>query len=58
MANRSIIRNTLALDGQTISYLHSEDGSPVLLLHGTFWSRVWLPVIPELAESHEVFVPD
>ena len=58
MTNGSISQITLKLDDQQISYLHAGEGSPILLLHGTFWSRVWLPVIPKLAESHEVFALD
>ncbi len=27
-------------------------------MHGTFWSRVWSPVLSRLAESHAVFAPD
>jgi pimeloyl-ACP methyl ester carboxylesterase len=30
----------------------------VLLLHGTFWSRVWRPVVDGVAEVNEVFAPD
>jgi pimeloyl-ACP methyl ester carboxylesterase len=30
----------------------------VVLLHGTWWSRVWQPVIPALAERREVFALD
>ncbi len=58
MPENSTERRMLTLDGQEVSYLHAGEGIPVLLLHGTFWSRVWLPVIPRLAESHEVFAPD
>ena len=58
MPEESVERGALTLDGQGVSYLHAGEGAPVLLLHGTFWSRVWLPVISRLAESHEVFAPD
>lgn len=30
----------------------------MLLLHGTFWSRVWRPVVDGIAEENEVFAPD
>jgi pimeloyl-ACP methyl ester carboxylesterase len=30
----------------------------VLLLHGTFWSRVWRPIMDRIAEENEVFAPD
>lgn len=42
---------TVDVNGITLSYL--EAGSPgapsLVLLHGTFWSRVWQPVLPALA---------
>lgn len=41
MTEESIKRRTLTLDGRGVSYLYAGEGSPVLLLHGTFWSRVW-----------------
>jgi pimeloyl-ACP methyl ester carboxylesterase len=41
-----------------VSYLHGGEDSPVLLLHDTFRSRVWLPILPKLAEGHAVFAPD
>ena len=31
------------------SYLTAGDGPLVLLLHGTYWSRVWLPMLDGLA---------
>jgi hypothetical protein len=41
-----VLRNTVQVDGKAASYLTVEqDGPPVLLLHGTYWSRVWLPVL-------------
>ena len=58
MTEEPISRKALTLVDQSVSYLHAGEGSPVLLLHGTFWGRVWLPVIPKLAESHEVFALD
>ncbi len=58
MTEELVDRRTLTLGGQRISYLRGGEGSPVLLLHGTFWSRVWFPVIPKLAESHEVLALD
>ena len=58
MTAELVDRCALTLDGQRISYLRAGEGSPVLLLHGTFWSHVWLPVIPKVAESHEVFALD
>lgn len=46
------VRKEVRVDGETISYLTAgRDGSPVLLLHGTYWSRVWLPVLEPLATA-------
>ena len=53
-----VSRRSLELDGREISYLHAGEGPPVLLLHGTFWSRVWQPVVPAIAEGNEVFALD
>jgi pimeloyl-ACP methyl ester carboxylesterase len=51
-------RSALGLDNREVSYLHAGGGPPVLLLHGTFWSRVWRPVVDGIAEENEVFAPD
>ncbi|MEV6946931.1 alpha/beta hydrolase [Streptomyces sp. NPDC051172] len=46
------LRTEIQVDGETASYLTVEqDGPAVLLLHGTYWSRVWLPVLDRLAEA-------
>src|SRR6201996_9853522 len=45
-------RRTVDVDGVTISYLTAgEQGPLVLLLHGTYWSRVWAPVVDDLAAA-------
>ncbi|MEV0231319.1 alpha/beta hydrolase [Nonomuraea sp. NPDC050786] len=45
-------RMTVEVDGRMASYLTAgERGPVVLLLHGTYWSRVWQPVIDELAAA-------
>ncbi|EMD25688.1 alpha/beta fold hydrolase [Amycolatopsis azurea] len=47
-----VLRTTVQVDGETISYLTAgQDGPAVLLLHGTYWSRVWLPVLNGLTEA-------
>ena len=47
-----VLRNSVQVDGEAASYRTVErDGPPVLLLHGTYWSRVWLPVLGRLAEA-------
>ncbi|MFI6732266.1 alpha/beta fold hydrolase [Nonomuraea sp. NPDC050451] len=43
---------TVEVDGRVASYLTAgERGPVVLLLHGTYWSRVWAPVIDGLAAA-------
>lgn len=54
-----VTRRHVELDGVRVSYLHAGAGVPLLLLHGTFWSRVWEPVLPALAATgHEVLAVD
>jgi len=44
-------RFTVEVDGLSASYLSAGNSGPtVLLLHGTFWSRVWQPVLDKLGE--------
>ncbi|MGW4793860.1 alpha/beta fold hydrolase [Nonomuraea sp. NPDC004297] len=43
-------RTTAEVDGRRVSYLTAGTRGPVvLLLHGTYWSRVWEPVLDRLA---------
>jgi pimeloyl-ACP methyl ester carboxylesterase len=43
-------RETVDVGGVPISYLTAGDGGPLaLLLHGTYWSRVWQPVLDGIA---------
>lgn len=45
-------RTAVQVDGETASYLTAgHNGPAVLLLHGTYWSRVWLPVLSHLAQA-------
>jgi pimeloyl-ACP methyl ester carboxylesterase len=51
-ATTGVLRTTVRVDGETVSYLTAEqDGPALVLLHGTYWSRVWLPVLGRLAEA-------
>ncbi|WP_432109749.1 alpha/beta fold hydrolase [Streptomyces sp. AA1529] len=47
------LRTAVQVDGEMASYLTAgrQDAPPVLMLHGTYWSRVWLPVLGHLAEA-------
>jgi hypothetical protein len=39
--------------------LEGGDGPPVVLLHGQGgWAGMWLPVVPELLQTHRVVAPD
>ena len=51
MADDPVSRHTLRVRGQELSYLRAGEGSPLLLLHGTYWSRVWAPVITRLTQN-------
>ena len=45
-------RQTVNVSGVPISYLTAgKDGPLVLLLHGTYWSRVWQPVLDGIAAA-------
>ncbi|GAB7545109.1 alpha/beta fold hydrolase [Cupriavidus sp. 8B] len=45
-------RMTVDVDGLPASYLTAgEGGAALLLLHGTYWSRVWQPVLEDLAAA-------
>ncbi|MFE0702458.1 alpha/beta fold hydrolase [Streptomyces sp. NPDC058872] len=47
-----VLRTEVRVDGVPASYLTVEqDGPVVLLLHGTYWSRVWLPVMEGLGAA-------
>ncbi|MGW0804521.1 alpha/beta fold hydrolase [Nonomuraea sp. NPDC002799] len=45
-------RMTIEVDGRQAGFLTAgERGPVVLLLHGTYWSRVWQPVLGDLAAA-------
>jgi pimeloyl-ACP methyl ester carboxylesterase len=47
------------VNGVRLHYLVAGKGEPVLLLHGyAQTSHMWLPLIPELAQTHTVIAPD
>lgn len=52
MSATNVVRTEVLVDGRRASYLTvHRDGPVVLLLHGTWWSRVWQPVLGGLAEA-------
>ncbi|WP_217630842.1 alpha/beta fold hydrolase [Modestobacter sp. DSM 44400] len=48
------------VDGIELSYLEAGDleAPPLVLLHGTFWSRVWQPVLDELGKTRHCIALD
>ncbi|MEO6858551.1 MAG: alpha/beta fold hydrolase [Solirubrobacteraceae bacterium] len=58
-ANEHVQRLEVTVDGVPLSYLHAGSGPPVLLVHGAFWSRVWKPVLADLARAgYEAYALD
>jgi pimeloyl-ACP methyl ester carboxylesterase len=49
-ASVSVERADVTVGAHPASYLTAGEGPLVLLLHGTYWSRVWQPVMKPLAE--------
>lgn len=49
----TVLRTAVRVDGELASYLTAgpQDAPPVLMLHGTYWSRVWLPVLDHFARA-------
>lgn len=60
LTNDSVNRHQIDVDGTTLSYLSAGDPDrvPLVLLHGTFWSRLWEPVLPALGEVAHCFAVD
>lgn len=52
-AESSVTRKAVEVNGTVLSNLEagSPEAPPLVLLHGTFWSRVWEPVLPELGQD-------
>src|SRR5262245_35918103 len=50
---------TAVVDGLDLQYLEAGRGPAVVLLHGyAETSRMWRPLIPQLADRHRVIAPD
>jgi pimeloyl-ACP methyl ester carboxylesterase len=49
----TVLRTAVQVGGEPASYVTAghQDAPPVLMLHGTYWSRVWLPVLGHLADA-------
>jgi pimeloyl-ACP methyl ester carboxylesterase len=49
----------VTIHGHDVRYRRSGSGEPVLLIHGLAGSsRTWKPIMPALAEHHDVIAPD
>jgi pimeloyl-ACP methyl ester carboxylesterase len=51
MSPLTIHRGKIDVDGHPASYLTAGDGPALVLLHGTYWSKVWAPVLERLAAA-------
>ena len=55
----SISEQWIRVDGLKVRFLHSGQGTPLVLVHGLLgYSSNWRYAIPLLAQSYEVFAPD
>ena len=53
------VRRAVGVGGDEISFLEAGTGAPVVLLHGTYWSRVWEPVMARIAAvGRRALAPD
>jgi pimeloyl-ACP methyl ester carboxylesterase len=58
-ASAAIATKTAVADGVTLQYLEAGSGPAVILLHGyAETSRMWRPLMPQLATDHRVIAPD
>jgi len=56
---KTIATRTATVEGNKMNYLAAGQGPAVILIHGyTQTSRMWRPVIPQLAEKFTVIAPD
>jgi pimeloyl-ACP methyl ester carboxylesterase len=58
-ADKSIVSRDAEVDGVKLHYMTAGHGKPLILLHGyAETSRMWIPIIPLLAERFTVIAPD
>ncbi len=58
-AGGTISDHTAEIDGVTLHYLKAGQGPSLILLHGyTQTSRMWRPIMPELAKRFAIIAPD
>lgn len=58
MIETEVPRQTVQIDGCTVSYLRAGSGPPLLFLHGSAGIARWLPWMQRLAASYDVIAPD
>ena len=59
LAGTPVTERRRDLGGVSTAILEAGDGPPLVLLHGQGgWAGIWLSVLPALAASHHVVVPD
>ena len=59
LAAMPLAERQLQLAGVSTAVLEGGDGPPVVLLHGQGeFAAVWVRVVPDLATTHRVVVPD
>jgi pimeloyl-ACP methyl ester carboxylesterase len=59
LAGVPLTQRRLRLAGVATAVLEGGDGPPLVLLHGQGgWAAGWLPVLPDLVQTHRVVVPD
>jgi pimeloyl-ACP methyl ester carboxylesterase len=59
MNGARVAARSATIDGLKMHYLTAGQGEPVILLHGyTQTSRMWRPMIPQLADRFTVIAPD
>src|SRR5256884_5933856 len=58
-SKKNVVSRTAEINGQQMHYLYAGHGPAVLLLHGyAETSRMWRPLIPQLAPTFTVIAPD
>ena len=58
-ADTAIASRTVEINGVKLHYLTAGHGTPLILLHGyAETSRMWKPIIPQLADRFMVIAPD
>jgi len=59
-AESGAVREQVTVDGTDLSLLTSgePDARPLLMVHGTFWSKVWAPVMDSLGRQFRCVAVD